>query len=48
MPIPADQRRSYLARQVGTLELSRVGHPNPMALVQLQQLPHPSGSNRRA
>ncbi|MCA9669924.1 MAG: hypothetical protein KC503_30220 [Myxococcales bacterium] len=33
MPIPADQRRSYLARQVGTLELSRVGHPNPMALV---------------
>ncbi len=33
MPVPADQRRSYLARQVGTLALSRVTVPNPMGLV---------------
>ncbi len=33
MPIPADKRRSHLARQVGTLALSHVQVENPMALV---------------
>jgi hypothetical protein len=31
-PVPADQRLSYLARQVGSLALSRVSLANPMAL----------------
>ncbi len=31
-----------------TLETDAASFANPMALVQLQQLPHPSGSNRRA
>lgn len=34
MPIPRDQQRSYLGRQVGTLALSSNSAPNPMALVQ--------------
>lgn len=33
MPIPPDRRRSYLARQVGTLALSHVRVDNPMAAV---------------
>jgi len=33
MPVPSDRRRSYLARQIGTLALSRVRSPNPMGLV---------------
>jgi hypothetical protein len=33
MPIPAEQRQSYLARQLGTLALSHVQVPNPMAAV---------------
>jgi hypothetical protein len=33
MPIPADKRRSFLARQVGTLALSHVQVPSPMAAV---------------
>lgn len=33
MPIPAERRRSYLARQVGTLVLSHVQTDTPMALV---------------
>src|SRR5262245_43513833 len=33
MPIPADRRRSYLARQVGTLALAQVRVDNPMATV---------------
>jgi hypothetical protein len=32
-PVPQDRRRSYLARQVGTLALARVTSPNPMGLV---------------
>src|SRR5947209_69086 len=31
--IPLDERRSYLARQVGTLALSHVRSANPMAVV---------------
>jgi hypothetical protein len=33
VPIPADKRRSHLARQVGTLSLSHVQVDNPMATV---------------
>jgi len=33
MPVPADRRRSHLARQVGTMALSAVQVDNPMALV---------------
>jgi len=33
MPIPADRRRSYLARQVGRMALSHVQVDTPMALV---------------
>ena len=33
MPIPADKRRSYLARQVATMALSHVQVDTPMALV---------------
>ena len=33
MPIPAERRRSYLARQVGTLVLSHVQTDTPMAAV---------------
>jgi hypothetical protein len=33
MPIPAEQRQSYLARQLGTLALSHVQVQNPMAAV---------------
>ena len=33
MPLPADRRRSFLARQVGTLALSQVRVDNPMASV---------------
>lgn len=33
MPVPADRRRSYLARQLGTLALSHVRVDNPMAVV---------------
>ena len=33
MPIPADRRRSHLAREVGTMALSCVRVDNPMALV---------------
>jgi hypothetical protein len=33
MPIPAERRRSYLARQIGTMALSHVQVDNPMALV---------------
>ena len=33
MPIPQERRRSYLARQVGTLALSQVRVDNPMAAV---------------
>ncbi len=33
MPIPAERRRTYLARQVGTLALSHVRVDNPMAAV---------------
>ncbi len=33
MPIPAERRRSYLARQVGTMALSHVQTDTPMALV---------------
>jgi hypothetical protein len=33
MPVPADKRRSYLARQVGSMVLSSVRLGNPMAIV---------------
>jgi hypothetical protein len=33
VPVPADRRRSYLARQVGSMVLSHVQLPSPMALV---------------
>src|SRR3954466_2895156 len=33
MPLPADKRRSYLARQVATMALSHVQVDTPMALV---------------
>jgi len=33
VPIPADKRRSHLARQVGTLALSHVQVENPMAVI---------------
>jgi hypothetical protein len=33
VPIPSDRRRSYLARQVGTMALAHVQVPNPMAIV---------------
>jgi len=33
VPVPAAERTGYLARQVGTLALSRIAAPNPMALV---------------
>ena len=33
MPIPADRRRSHLAREVGTMALSCVRVDNPMTVV---------------
>jgi hypothetical protein len=33
LPIPADRRRSYLARQVGSMALAQVSLPSPMAMV---------------
>jgi hypothetical protein len=33
VPVPADRRRSYLARQVGSMALAQVSVPSPMAVV---------------
>ena len=33
MPVPAERRRSWLGRQVGSMALAHVQVPNPMAIV---------------